>query len=202
MRRRAGFTLFELLVVIALMGVVTTLGLQTYGSMTTRWNDAQARSNMQSAAGRALESIRRDIAMAPPASFTGQGMLGEPGTARHEDLFWGVDLADDSFVVPVPDPDDPGRLLLIRYFIERGRTTARLVRVASAADEGQNSRVVVAENVVAMAARFRETPTSPWEAAWNHNRMPAQVAISLVMMDPRNPGSQIARREVVSVHAR
>jgi len=200
MRRTSGFTLIELIVVIGLLGVVTTLGVRTYGAMSGHWNDAKATIAMHDAAGRALESIRRDLHNTAPASFTGQGVLGEPGTRQDPDLFWGVALTDDSIVIPVPDPDDPGRLLLVRYLIERAWHTPRLVRAASY--DGLNSRVAVAEGVVSLAVRYREDATGPWLATWNHDRIPAQVSLNIVVMDSRNPARQLARREVVTLHAR
>ena len=200
MRKHAGFTLLELLIVIALLGVVTTMGLRAYGAMTARWNDTKATMEMHDAAGRALESIRRDLKAAPGAAVTGQGLLGQPGEARDENRFWGHELADDSIVIPAVDPEDPGRLQLVRYLVERGRQTPRLVRVASR--DGQNGRVVIADGVLGFSVRFRAEPDGTWVSSWNHNRIPAQVAVNVVMMNPGNPQAQLVRREVVTLHVR
>lgn len=201
MKVRGGFTLLELLIVVALMGVVTTLGLQAYGAMSGRWNDARGRIEMHEAAGRALESIKRDLQAVPAAGITGQGLLGQPGAARDDERFWGVDLADDSIVIPVPDAENPGRLLLIRYLVERGRgAPPRLVRVAS--HDGQDARSEVVAGVAAFSVRYRESHGGPWLDSWNHNRIPAQVAANVVMMDPNNPQTQIVRRKVVTLHVR
>ena len=59
MRNRKGFTLVELLVVVVIIGVLATIGIQTYSNATDRGNLATAKANLRTTMS-ALELYRID----------------------------------------------------------------------------------------------------------------------------------------------
>ena len=61
LRRSDGFTLLEILVVAAIIGVVMTMGTSTFVGVTRAWNEQRAITDLDDQARAALESIRQDV---------------------------------------------------------------------------------------------------------------------------------------------
>lgn len=75
-RKRSGFTLFELLVVLSVMSVVSTIGVTAYSRVTGVWRVSALRMEMASNAEYVFETIRRDIENVPSSLRTGQAIRG------------------------------------------------------------------------------------------------------------------------------
>ena len=59
--RRAGFSLLELLVVIALLGVSSTIGIKAFNGMMMHHGDLAVRVQLDSTANDIFASIGRDV---------------------------------------------------------------------------------------------------------------------------------------------
>ena len=74
-KKVSGFTLLELLIVMAIIGVLASIGIATYGTVQSKARDARRKSDLENVA-RALEMYRNDEGEYPTAfSFTGGSFL-------------------------------------------------------------------------------------------------------------------------------
>jgi general secretion pathway protein G len=65
-RKLFGFTLLELLVVMAIIGILAAIGIASYGTVQSKARDARRKSDLENVA-RALEMYRNDVGSYPAA---------------------------------------------------------------------------------------------------------------------------------------
>jgi general secretion pathway protein G len=66
-RKLFGFTLLELLVVMAIIGILAAIGIASYGTVQSKARDARRKSDLENVA-RALEMYRNDVGNYPDAA--------------------------------------------------------------------------------------------------------------------------------------
>jgi type II secretion system protein G len=121
---KKGFTLVELLIVIAILGVLVTVGLAGFRSSQARGRDAQRKSNLKQLSS-ALELYFSDYEAYPDASGGQiQGCGGNPctwGAGNFTDgktVYFKVvpkDPSDYSYFYRVPDPPNNQKFQLFAY---------------------------------------------------------------------------------------
>lgn len=87
-QRIFGFTLLELLVVMAIIGILAAIGIASYGGVQAKARDARRKSDLESIA-RALEMYRNDFGRYPNSSASGGKIQGHGGTAGSATYDWG-----------------------------------------------------------------------------------------------------------------
>ena len=112
-RTRRGFSLLELVVVVGIIGVVTTIGLTTFIRMMDYWNAEQSRASLERKAEYALDQMRQDFAAALSSGLCGSPLVGEARVARDPERYWGQDLADDQVFIykAYTSPEHRGKCL-------------------------------------------------------------------------------------------
>jgi len=105
--RRKGFTLFELLVVIAVLSVVSTIGVQMFGVVSDGWRTQDRRVALANTADQAIDRMRDDFAQVVSAKMGGVAISGEQRMEekRREGR---VSLEDDRITLPVQSVGAPG----------------------------------------------------------------------------------------------
>ena len=104
--RSSGFTLMELLIVIALLGILVVVGLGSFQSATRKSKDAQRKANLKSVSV-ALEAYFNDASAYP--SDDGLGHIVISGC--HAVLSycpWGSPMKNTATIYMIQLPDDPG----------------------------------------------------------------------------------------------
>lgn len=101
LRKGFGFTLVELLVVIAVISILSTIGMVTYTKVQGNARDAKRRSDIEAIAS-ALEIKKGTNSSYQQIAQTdfGSGMPTEPLTGRTQKYCY----KDDTAAVPNPDP--------------------------------------------------------------------------------------------------
>ncbi len=73
--RKSGFTLLELIVVIACLGVISSVGVQMFVVMTTAWNSLKIRTELNSRADSIFNQMRLDFGEVLSARQSGVMLL-------------------------------------------------------------------------------------------------------------------------------
>jgi prepilin-type N-terminal cleavage/methylation domain-containing protein len=195
MRRQshsAGFTLMELLVVLAIMGVASTMGMVTFARMNSIWSETKGRTDMDRKAEDALKSIREDLATVVSPGSTGAPLAGMTGNAQ-DSRFWGVAFANDSIVIPVAGAQS------VTYAIERTKDGANLVRKVGPLYGGKSVDQVVATDVLQLRIEYADS-AGAWQKDWKGDTLPEAVRVSVSLVNPSRETEQIARKAVFPIN--
>jgi len=195
-RTHDGFTLLELLTVIVLMGMATTMGIVMLFKVSDAWRETQRRTELDELANRILDEFRKDAALVVSPRVDGASIRGVVRTMGDE-RFYRIPLEDDRVTLPVSlplEPDGPPQRVDVTYEINRqdGQTALlRTVNVPGAA----GAPVKVADGVLAMRVEFMERGSDgSWHAGWSKPGLPAAIRVSLTIMDPLRTYEQISRK--------
>ena len=215
-RRRAGFTLLEILVVISLMGVVTTLGISAFFDMSKAWQSTRTMSELDREASNAFRMIKRDFTSVVSTELSGISVRGvhrnlesvdKSGLYRYFDRV----LADDAVVIPVPaGAGGAADIDLISYSVNRADNGHRLVRTfgdVTLPEENALPEMDVVNPSIAEVIRFRIEYSSgggEWSAEWTDSLLPQAVRISMTLEEFGQYGQhlQITRKAVFAIHVR
>ena len=96
-RRNRGFTLVELILVIAILGVLSTIGVVMFGRINNLWTQTRNKTELDARAEYALEQVRQDIAAFVSPALTGAPLQGVDSVAS-DPAFPVVKLASDSLL--------------------------------------------------------------------------------------------------------
>ena len=181
--RRAGFTLIEVVTVLAVLAVVSTLGGGVFFRMTSAWTDMRAHAELDARIDQVFAQIRRDVNEIHVPAIVGFPPL--EGTAR--------DAEGDEVRLPVQASG--GQTGLVMYQVEAVAGAARLVRTTGALspDRPDANPMTIAEGALGFAVEFAPRDGGPWVRGWNHAELPAAMRVSIALADPARPGPQAAR---------
>ncbi len=175
--RQGGFTLLELLVVLSVLSVVTTLGVVMLSRLMDFHRIVSAGESMSFAAGQALEQFREDT----------QSLVAGPGHVRLEPGEGG----GLSLVVAAPTPEgarDPGSPIRVTYRLTREGGGATLVREEERG--GTPKRLTL--RVEVSEARFEAASGLEWRDEWTMAAMPEALRMVVLPVPARlrGPGAR------------
>lgn len=209
-RHRAGFTLLEVLVVLAILGVVSTLGTSAFVTITSAWNERKALTELDAQAEKAFEFIRQDLSDALSYELSGVAITGTSRDAVNTDTVPAAHNADDSVSIPVQGAA-AGRVrqraAMVTYSVDRGTAEGSLIRTAGNLDDnfpttGRQEVIPRAHTVAFRAEYLSDDPDRLWETEWHGPGHPKALRISLTLEHPDRPDLQISRKAVLRVHVR
>jgi prepilin-type N-terminal cleavage/methylation domain-containing protein len=191
--RRAGFTLAELLMSIAIIGVVSGLGLRAYILAIDYYGEARSEGETDQAIQTALRSIEVDITSALPSSITGVGIAGTK--QPHEG---GEDAV---LVVPTSVPAmTTGRAtaVWVKYEVRRDTDGVQLVRTAVPLHQPfpPNGGAQVLAGVHAFRVEYLNE-AGTWLEQWPGNASPVAVRITVTASKPGSIAAPNVTRSVV-----
>jgi len=199
-----GFTLFELLVVLAVMSVVSTIGVTAYSRVTGVWRISAVRMELGATADDIFTSIRRDLENVASSQRTGQVIQGID--VLSEDAMYGrVPLDNDRIVLPILQVglNETAERLAVRYHVRRDGVPDQLTRTLGPMDgtEPNGSSQVIANNVLALDIEYFSA--GAWQPSWSGAMQPEAVKVNITLTGAgqwRN--EQIARSAVFPVYVK
>ena len=204
-RRRAGFTLMELLVSLSLLGVVSTIGVTAFFRVADHWTAVQRAQRLDTQASAALDAIREDLdRMLSPR--TGAGAFASVcQTARHSFGAAEAPANDDKLAFPIVQKNAATgnfERAVVTYEIDRHTALPRLLRRVRGTDPGApaGTSVVVAEGVFSMSVLCGDPPDMT--CGWDAPEPPGLVRVSLGMADPADPGAGLSRAATFELHVK
>ncbi|MGI6461806.1 MAG: type II secretion system protein [Candidatus Hydrogenedentales bacterium] len=203
-RRTWGFTLVELVVVIAILGILSTMGVVMFGRLTTAWTVTRNRTELDAIAEYALKQIRQDLSDLVSPALTGAPLQGADASIA-DAAFPGVNAAADTLIIPLRGKTATGSetLAAVKYAVQDMGGTRVLTRTQTGLyGETQDnlSATRVADGVAQFNVQFLG-PEGPWRDAWETATPPAALRVSLVVANPDRPERQVARETVFAVRA-
>lgn len=204
--RRTGFTLVEVVTVLAVIGVVSTLGTAIFFKMTSGWAQVRGRSELDARIEHAFEQIQRDVNEVISQELSGEPLRGILVDEKSE-LFFDRVLSRDRVVLPVraaAKRDDIDVAGLVMYRIDTSQEPAQLVRTTGefGAAEPSGNPAVMAAGVLRFTIEYAPADGSgEWVRGWDRAQLPAALRVSMTLLDPDQPGEQVARKAVFPIHA-
>jgi prepilin-type N-terminal cleavage/methylation domain-containing protein len=208
--RHAGFTLMELLVVIATMGIVATVALSAFFGMTASWREVSSRAALDRQAEAAFELIRADLADLVSPALAGTSLKVVNKTHSSRDEYVAAPTRDDdelTFPVLLEAADGSRVPGLITYFVsheddpatpeDEGNTLKRLQ--ADLAGNYIGSSRAAEARALWFSVEFA-TPDGRWAPEWTEPQPTTAVRVSLTLQDP-DTGEQVIRQAVLPVFA-
>lgn len=208
-RHNIGFSLIELITVLALLSVVSTLGLVAFFRVDARWRTEQVR--LYAAADAIFTEMREDFGSVLSTRLSGVPVHGVTNTyinAFEGTRFWHLGFEDDQMIFPV-ESENPATGLPERhnvmYQIVREEDGSRLVRRYGALNEPVPAGAVAdlhnaAVEVLAMCIEFSDG--AAWQRGWSSAEAPQAVRVSLTLMDKNRYYEQISQKAVFTINAR
>lgn len=206
LRRRGarGFSLFEMLVVLAVLSVVTTIGITAFATITTSYRETDRRMALNDVAQRIFDSLERDCAEVTPSALCGVPVRA--ARAMEETRRYGrVPLENDKLVLPISTFNPvTGKMdrLTVMYGIDR-ESAPQLVRTMQGGyntTDPTGAREVLADN--ALSVRFECFDGKEWKAGWDAPGNPLAIRCSVTVANPDWPDEQIARVATFPVRVR
>lgn len=200
-RRNRGFTLVELIFVMAILGVLTTMGVVTFGRINTLWAQTRSRTELDARAEYALEQIRQDMVAFVSPELTGAPLQGT-NSISSDAAFPGADLASDTLLIPIRGTTPAGSELLaaVQYSVEADGAERVLTRTRMGlyGEPTEANPVNVVSGIVHFNVQYAG-PEGIWQDAWDSLEPPSAVRVSLVVAEPERPERQVARESIFAV---
>ena len=208
--RRGGFTLLEILIVLAIMGVVSGLGSSAFIVVTSAWNERKSITELDAQAQAVFESIRRDLSDTLSYELSGLEIHGTHRDAVDRSTVPAAHNADDSIAIPVQGASTGQarqRAALVGYRIDRSSENGALVRTVGNLDAaypttGRQEIIPLARTVAFRIEYLNDSPGGLWKDDWQGPGHPRALRVSLTLEDLDRPDFQIARKAVLRVHVR
>jgi len=204
---RGGFTLMELLAVLAILGVVMFLSTSAIFTTADWWSQIRTRAQLVDKADSAFEQIRTDITAALSPALTGVSLTHEQGTLGDGTGYLDSPFPSDRVIVPVYMPLGPEQKLMsgrVQYTIERDEESSVLVRTTGGlySDSVEGNPLTIETSVYGFDVQFAKPEGDGWIDEWDRSGLPDAVRINLLMADEVNPTIQLSRTSVMTIHVR
>ncbi|MDQ1257056.1 MAG: Type secretion system protein [Candidatus Hydrogenedentes bacterium] len=208
--RRHGFTLFELLLVIGLMGLATTLGGAILLEVMEAWDRVSVRTGLDAMAQTVFDRLDTDFGDMLSSDLTGVSLVVISRSLEDGNQPAGQVLPDDMLIVPVCTSTDPAGAVsgtTVMYQIERENGRDLLVQTTGDLQTdipiGGRVELIPRADVLSMRVEYADK-NGVWleangEEGW-FKGLPRAVRISLTLADLDRPDEQISRSKVFPIH--
>lgn len=203
---RRGFTLIEILVVLAVLGVVSTIGFTAFFNVAGAWRLSTFRLDLGRTAEAALDAIEADINHLASSRRTGHALKGIDVLNEQVKYQGMVRLEDDRLILPLIRSGREGKTerLAVQYQVDReSGSDFVLYRTFGKLDGStpEGARTPIAEGVLTFEIQYLDGGT--WHDQWDADHHPEGVRVSMTVMGPRpRTQEQISRSAFFPIHVK
>ena len=204
--KRHGFTLLELLTVLAVLSVVTTIGVQAFFKMTSVWADTSTGMEVNAKSVDIFNTIRQDFERVASAKRTGQSIQGVDRLETEKQINRHMPQ-DDRLIIPIyqrNQGDGPWEQLSVMYHIDRENGAPSLQRSFVQNDGSElktGSSQLIGERILAMNIEYLNSENT-WDKEWSRPESPAAVRVSLTIGLKNRPSKHVSREAVFPIHVK
>lgn len=205
---KAGFTLLELLIVLSILGVVSTLGTSAFVTVTSAWNETKSLTELEAQAEAAFESIKRDLADTLSYDLSKLSIVGTSQDVVNTNTVPAAHDANDTVSIPIQGASlgrTRQRAAMVGYSIDRDLSKGSLTRTQGELDgkfptKGRQNVIPLAYTIAFRVEYLSNDPDQYWQADWQGPGHPKALRISLILEDLDRPDFQISRKKVFRIH--
>lgn len=191
-----GFTLFELLLAVTLLSVLSTISATGFFKLSNYWNDILLTQRLNHTATLAFSAMASDFENLLSSEVTGRGLRGQSADYEDNQRFWRLQFEDDRIALPVETfnkANNSWERHLIRYAIERKNGEFKLVRYARPWLSGPDSEVATDMFSDVTSMRIAYFDDNKWYDHWEKESMPEIVQISIAIMEDLRDDKHLSR---------
>lgn len=203
MKRRGGFSLIEMIVVIGLMAITTGIGTSVFIQMNDNWHRVRRAAELEGKAETIFAAIRKDAENLLAPELTGIPVTANIASYRDTRQFNANAFVDGSLLMPVYTTLGSEQRITaarVQYRIDHSGTVPKLVRTTGTLydDDPKGNAETIAEGVYAFAVQMPgdEKPL-PGETGPPPRLEPGLIRLSVLVADDAYPLDQIARTAVI-----
>lgn len=200
-----GFSIIEMLTAIALLSVLTTIGVSALFQVTDGWKVSRNSMTLQDTAEYAFAELERDFGHVLSQQLAGMPVRGAERNHSVEEAtspFYRMTLEDDRIELPIQETDPATGAVVtqnVAYEISRQGETPALTRlVGPLGAEPPTASSNQWEYVFGLRIQYYDGET--WQPKWEQDKLPEAVSVSMTIMDDVYPDEQIARRATFAIH--
>lgn len=204
--KRRGFTLLELMMVLAILSVVSTLGATAFFRMTSLWRDTSASMDLNAKCVDVFNMMRNDAERILSAQRSGYAITGVDALEEEATLNRHYP-ENDEVILPIQQRrmgKGPWEQLAVRYSIDRADAqNPKLVRSVGPNDGSvpTHAAQILAEAVVSMNITYLDGEKG-WVEQWSAAHHPKALRVSLAIGTVNRPGEHISREAVFPIHVK
>ncbi|MBI5091900.1 MAG: prepilin-type N-terminal cleavage/methylation domain-containing protein [Candidatus Hydrogenedentes bacterium] len=195
----SGFSLHELLLAIALMGIITTWAAKSFVSVSDTWGKVRNAAELNDDATRAFAQLESDFSSVISPRLSGIPLKALPDSTKN-----GGAAVADSVVIPIQAvPDGAIRRVMgiaVSYHLDAKNGLMR-TRGNLTDTEPVGYPNSVAKNISSIRFEYAgQSGSESWTPNWTGTALPKAVRVSLVLADPNHPEQAISRKAVFAIH--
>lgn len=195
-RKSTGFTLFELLLAVTLLSILSTLGATGFFKLSSYWGDILLTQRLNQRATSIFAVMALDFENLLSSEVTGAGLRGQRGNYEDNRRFWRLIFEDDQFSLPVEyyTANEKSRdRYLVRYEIERKEGDLKLIRYARPLLSGPDAETATDIFLGVTGMRIKYFDGAVWLDHWEQDGMPKAVQVSLSIMEAMRDDKHLSR---------
>lgn len=200
-RNQSGFTLYELLLAIALMGVISTWAAVAFIRTSDIWANIRNKADLNSQADKAFETLAGDFSNVVSERLSGVPLTAEPDKNQSDTKDGKI---ADAIVIPVQVQEGGGTRMTtaaVRYGLDPKQHTLMRYSGSLTNTDPVGSPVPVAANIRGVCFEYTGgSSMDTWSPTWTGPNLPKAVRVSLLLVNPDRPGQAIARKAVFAIH--